>query len=100
MYCSKTAVLKRLRQLLPHYGNQSRNNKVTNEIPRPQYSREYRYLRKINTDQIFIWTKVLALRSDMQEIRWTGKRFLEVTRLCGQKPYKTSYSNDESSRMK
>lgn len=79
--CSKSAVQKRLKKLLPDYGHQDGNNKVTNEIPKPKYCKEYRYLLKKNTAQIFIWTKFLALRSDMQEIRWTGKRFVEVPRV-------------------
>ena len=78
--CSKTAILKRLRKLLPTRGHHRENQTVTNEIPRPKYSKDSRYLRKIGTDEIFIWTRYIAVRLDMEEVRWTGKKFVMVTR--------------------
>lgn len=83
--CSKTAVLKRLRKLLSDSGHQSENKEetsvLTEEIPKPNYSKEHRYLRKIGTDEIFIWTKFIAVRFDMEEVKWDGKKFVVVTKV-------------------
>ena len=79
--CSKTAVLKRLRKLLSDGGHHAENQKETNEIPKPKYSESSRYLRKIGTNEIYAWASGIAGRLDMEEVRWTGKKFVLVTKV-------------------
>jgi biotin operon repressor len=91
--CSKTAVLKRLRKLLPDGGHQigARASMVTREnLPTtPRYLKTVRYLRKINTREIFVFNEYICGRADMEEVRWTGERFEVVTKFAEREPNKT-----------
>jgi hypothetical protein len=86
--CSKTAVLKRLKKLLPCSGHQGGDQKGTGvsqsvhacATEGPRYFKEQRYLRKKDAEQVFVWTPFIAKKEDLEEVLWDGEEFVPVAK--------------------